>query len=177
MRLDRFGIIVAGALGAALIPASAHAQSAGDGGPPMVDGRAVNLGLVCFGDGSRVGLASGTRWTWNEERGRYDYGPYNETRREDFDASLMVQLWDGGGRIRLPQSLIPPIHSRGNDGWWDLYDVDAGPDIITASYRLNGLNKPRVTIDRRSGQISVQGTASYGFRGTCDQIGDDRRRF
>lgn len=30
---------------------------------PMVDGRNVDLGLVCFGDGSKAGIASGTTWT------------------------------------------------------------------------------------------------------------------
>ena len=88
----------------------------------------------------------------------------------------MIQLWDGGGRIRLPKSLIPPIHSRGNSDWWDLYDVNSGRDMITASYRLNGLNKPRVTVDRRSGRITVQGMSNYGFRGTCDVTGDENRR-
>jgi hypothetical protein len=144
---------------------------------PVVDGRNVELGLVCFGDGSRDGIASGTTWTWNRERDRYEYGRYNETRTEVFDASLMVQTWDGGGRIRLPRSLIPPINSRGNNGWWDLYDVSVGTDLIRATYRLNGLNKPRLTIDRHSGRITVQGTASYGFHGTCDQIGNQPRRF
>ncbi|MGY2733206.1 hypothetical protein [Sphingomonas sp. UYP23] len=145
------------------------------GGAPSVDGRQVTLGLVCFGDGSRDGLATGTQWQWNAQRDRYEYGSYTESRREMFDASLMIQLWDGGGRIRLPKSLIPPINSRGDSGWWDLYDVQPGRDMITASYRLNGLNKPRVTIDRRAGRISVQGLSSYGFRGTCDQLGGPNR--
>lgn len=149
----------------------------GGGGGPIVGGQAVNLGLVCFGDGSKNGIASGTTWTWNQDRDRYEYGRYNETTTEVFDASLMVQTWNGGGRIRLPRSLIPPINSRGNNGWWDLYDVSVGPDRIQATYRLNGLNKPRVVIDRRSGRITVQGTASYGFRGRCDLIGNEPRRF
>lgn len=144
---------------------------------PTVGGQSVELGLVCFGDGFRDGIASGTTWTWNRERDRYEYGRYNETRQEVFDASLMIQTWSGGGRIRLPRSLIPPINSRGNSGWWDLYDVSVGPDVIRATYRLNGLNKPHVTIDRRSGRITVQGFSSYGFRGTCDVIGDQPRRF
>lgn len=146
-------------------------------GGPVVDGRAVGLGLVCFGDRSKSGIASGTTWTWNHDRDRYEYGTYNQTTREVFDASLMVQTWDGGGRIRLPRSLIPPINSRGNSGWWDLYDVVAGTDVIRARYRLNGLNKPRIVIDRRTGRITVQGTASYGFRGSCDVIGHEPRKF
>jgi len=144
---------------------------------PMVDGQNVDLGLVCFGDGSRDGLATGTTWTWNRDRDRYEYGNYTESRREVFDASLMVQTWPGGGRIRLPKSLIPPINSRGNDGWWDLTDISVNADTIRATYRLNGLNKPRLTIDRRSGRITVTGTADYGFRGSCDTIGHEPRRF
>ncbi len=158
----------------------------GDGRPstlpsgpgPVVGGRPVSLGLVCFGDGTRDRMASGTRWTWNSKRDRYDYGSYTETRPEMFDASLMVQAWDGGGRIKLPKSLIPPLHSRGTDGWWDLTNVSVGPDTIQASYRLNGLNKPKVAIDRRSGRITVRGLGDYAFRGTCDTIGHDQpRRF
>lgn len=148
----------------------------GDAGP-VVNGRPVSLGLVCFGDGKRDGIASGTRWTWNSGHNRYDYDSYSETRPEMFDASLMVQTWEGGGRIRLPKSLIPPLNSRGNNGWWDLSDVAVGPDTIRGTYRLNGLNKPRIVIDRRSGRITVQGFSNYGFRGTCDTIGHEPRRF
>lgn len=144
---------------------------------PRTGQSSVEIGLVCFGDGSRDGIASGTTWTWNRERDRYEYGRYNETRPEVFDASLMIQTWPGGGRIRLPKSLIPPINSRGNSGWWDLYDVAVGPDVIRATYRLNGLNKPRVTIDRRSGRVTVQGLSNYGFRGSCEPAANESRRF
>jgi hypothetical protein len=144
---------------------------------PIVEGRPVELGLVCFGDGTRTGLSSGTAWTWNREHERYDYGRINETRPEVFDASLTIQTWEGGGRIRLPRSMIPPINSRGNNGWWELSDVSVEPDTIRATYRLNGLNKPRVNIDRRSGRVTIAGTADYGFRGTCDLIGHEPRRF
>ncbi|MFC0205804.1 hypothetical protein [Novosphingobium soli] len=138
----------------------------------------VDLGLVCFGDGQRPGMASTYGWTWNSRTHRYDYGNRVELTGQQFDASLMIQLWAGGGRIRLPKKLVPPINSRGDDGWWDLYDVEMGPDVIRATYRLNGLNKPRVTINRRSGQISVQGLEPYAFRGTCDLVdGADHRRF
>lgn len=144
---------------------------------PSVDGRSVELGLVCFGDGTKDGIATGSTWTWSGKHNRYEYGQYSTTRTDVFDASLMIQTWAGGGRIRLPRSLIPPLHSGGQDGWWDLYDVYVSPDEIRAHYRLNGANKPRVTIDRRSGRINVEGFSSYGFRGSCDTIGHTPRRF
>jgi hypothetical protein len=94
-----------------------------------------------------------------------------------FDASLMLQTWEGGGRIRLPKSLVPPLNSRGTNGWWDLSNVSVGPDLIQASYRLNGLNRPKVAIDRRTGRITVKGFGDYGFRGTCDTNDHQARRF
>jgi hypothetical protein len=144
----------------------------------QVGGQYLDLGLVCFGDGQRPGFATTYGWTWNSRTNRYDYGNRTEMTGQQFDASLTIQLWNGGGRIQLPKKLIPPINSRGNNGWWDLYDVQTGADVIRAKYRLNGLNKPAVTINRRSGQISIQGTSPYAFRGTCDLIdGNDHRRF
>ena len=71
-----------------------------------MSGHPVDQGLVCFGDGAKDGLASGIRWNWNSDRQRYEQGSYTETRTEVFDASLMEQTWYGGGRIRLPRSLI-----------------------------------------------------------------------
>ena len=149
----------------------------GGGERPVVDGQEVDLGLVCFGDGAKDGLASGTQWTWNQDRERYEQGRYTETRPETFEASLMVQVWSGGGRIRLPRSLIPPLNSRGENGWWNMTDIVVGADTIRGSYRLNGLNKPKVVIDRRSGRVTVQGFGSYGFQGRCDLIGHEERRF
>jgi hypothetical protein len=148
-------------------PAQAGAPSfadRGEGGQPQ----GAALGLVCFGDGQRPALATTYGWTWDDRRDRYRYGNRTDLTQEQFDASIMLQFASGGGRVRLPKKLIPPIHSRGTEDWWDLYDVVMSPDTITASYRLNGLNKPRVTIDRRSGRITIVGTASYAFRGRCD---------
>ncbi|RST32107.1 hypothetical protein HMF7854_03930 [Sphingomonas ginkgonis] len=147
------------------------------GGEPSIGGRPVDLALVCFGGGSRNGVGTDSAWVWNPARERYENRSYPQTTIEEFDATLMVQIGAGGGRIRLPRSLVPPINSRGDRGWWDLYDVSVGPALIRASYRLNGLNKPRVLIDRRTGRISVQGTAGYAFQGSCDLIGDRPRRF
>lgn len=150
------------------------------GGPDWSGGRPISLGLICFGEGQKPAAANRWGWQWNWDSNRYDFGNRTELTTRQFDASVMIQLWDGGGRIRLPRSLIPPIHSGGTarDGWWDLYDVDQGRDQIRATYRLNGPNKPRVTIDRRSGRIRIQGIYNYGFNGSCDTIdGRQHQRF
>jgi len=41
-----------------------------------------------------------------------------------------------------------------------------GRDQITASYRLNGMNKPQITVDRRTGLITAK--AITDFSGRCD---------
>lgn len=151
----------------------------GPGGPGgWPGGRPISLGLVCFGEGQKPALADRWGWQWNWDSGRYDFGNRTELTRQQFDASVMIQIWDGGGRIRLPRSLIPPIHSGGTnrDGWWDLNDVYTDRRTVRATYRLNGLNKPRVTIDRMSGRINIQGLSSYAFRGDCDTIDGARHQ-
>lgn len=136
-----------------------------------------DLGLICFGEGQRPRAATTYGYTWDYDKGRYVFGDRTELTTQDFDASVTIQLWDGGGRIRLPSKLIPPIHSRGDHGWWELDGVVTGRDTITAGYRLNGLNKPTVTIDRRTGRISIRGTADYAFNGSCDTVDNKERRF
>jgi hypothetical protein len=136
-----------------------------------------DLGLVCFGEGQRPRAATRYGYSWDYDRGRYTFGNRTELTTQDFDASVNIQLWDGGGRIRLPKKLIPPIHSRGDHGWWELDQVSTNRDTIRAEYRLNGLNKPKVTIDRRSGRISIRGAADYAFSGTCDTVDNQARRF
>lgn len=131
----------------------------------------VDLGLVCYGEGGRPVAASRQGYAWDAEKDRYVFGNRTELRQQEFDATVMIQLWEGGGRIKLPTRLVPPIHSRDDNGWWTLSNVVQAPGSIRASYRLNGLNKPNVSIDRRSGRISIRGTAGYTFNGTCDAIG------
>ena len=94
-----------------------------------------------------------------------------------FRGSLNVQVSGGGGRIRLPNQLIPPLNSGGRDGWWELRDVSVGGSTIRATYKLNGINRPSVVIDRRSGSISIQGLSKYAFSGDCDPDDNGPRRF
>ncbi|MBH1966383.1 MAG: hypothetical protein I8H77_18710 [Comamonadaceae bacterium] len=63
--------------------------------------------------------------------------------------------------------MIPPLKNGGIDGWWPLDDVQMSSDRITASYRINGLNRLRVNIDRRSGMVEIKDKP--GFTGKCDQ--------
>jgi hypothetical protein len=135
------------------------------------------LTLICYGEGRKPGIESRNGYEWNERRNRYQLRNRIESSTNDFDSQVQVEIRNQRGRIHLTGSLIPPIHSGGENGWWTLEDLRISSDRITGKYRMNALNQPRVNIDRRSGQIAIDGIER--FRGICDS-GDwdsSRNRF
>lgn len=134
----------------------------GWGGPNWGRG----LTLVCYGGGTRPAAVNGWQYEWDSRERRYRPRYGTQLGSAGFTSEVQVQLAGGDGWIHLSGKMIPPINSRGRDGWWPLSNVMVGPDRITATYRLNGLNKPRLTIDRRSGRIDIQGMTK--FSGSCD---------
>lgn len=135
-----------------------------------------DINLICFGEGSRLAAQNrgGYEWDWDDHR--YHYGTRTETTRQEFDdQTITLQFHGQDGRIRLTGKLVPPIHSGGYNNWWTLTDVQMTPDKIKARYRLNGLNKPKVEIDRNSGNIKIEGMT--GFKGTCQSVDQGQRRF
>ncbi|WP_156416993.1 hypothetical protein [Sphingopyxis sp. H050] len=81
------------------------------------------------------------------------------------------------GRIRLPKALVPPINAGGDDQhWWQLTDLVTTSDQIEAKYKLNGLNHPKLRIDRTTGEIVIKGFGQ-DFHGRCDPVDPGQRRF
>lgn len=144
-----------------------------DNGSPSSE----RLTLICYGEGRKPGIESRNGYEWNERRHRYELRNRIESSTDDFDSQVQVEIRNQRGRIHLTGSLIAPIHSGGDNGWWNLDDLRVTSDRITGKYRMNALNHPRVTIDRRSGQIAIDGIER--FRGTCDSgdWGSSRNRF
>ena len=135
------------------------------------------LSLICWGEGQKPGVSQRSSYVWNDRLHRYE--PHNSIDQsvDGFESTIQLELWRDGGRIRLAGKLIAPLNSGDHDGWWDLYDVQTGRDRIIAHYRMNGLNKPRVDVDRRTGRIAIDGIEH--FRGTCSEAGPngDHNRF
>lgn len=138
---------------------------------------AASLVLVCYGAGTRPGVTTAPQYAWNPRTQKWEWSSTVRGTTEEFSSDVQIELYGDHGRIHLGPSLVPPIHSGGANGWWDLDDLSVTPTRITAGYRLNGMNKPRLTIDRRTGQIEIK--AMTTFNGRCD-IGDwadGQRRF
>ena len=153
---------------AALSPAAATAVD------PEADGA---LNLVCFGVGEKMTSESTRELVWDKYDHRYRSRDGITTGMKQMDTAVTIQIFAADGRIRLPKTLIPPISSGGDDQhWWQLHDVEATPDRIAATYKLNGLNHPKVKIDRATGEISIKGTGQ-DFHGRCDPVDPGQRRF
>ena len=126
-----------------------------------------SLTLICWGEGRRPSTKASGGYAWDSRSEKFVPHTYLNNTTQEFDSEVQIELHDDWGRIHLTGKLIPAVNSGGNKGWWELDSIHVGTDTITARYRLNGLNKPKVEIDRRSGRIKIDGIEK--FRGECEQ--------
>jgi hypothetical protein len=144
--------------------------------PAFAEGNG-NLNLLCMGQGEVLTTQSKNELVWDRYDHKYRSRSSLGSAMSQFDSAVTIQISGDDGRIRLPKKLIPPINSGGDDQhWWQLTDIRMGSNEIDASYRLNGLNKPKVKIDRTTGLISIKGTGQ-DFSGRCDVVDPDQKRF
>jgi hypothetical protein len=132
-----------------------------------------SLTLICYGSGSGPAAQSYSGYSYNSRSKRFEPQFGTTLGREGFSSDVQVEIWRGRGRIHLAGKLVSPIHSGGTDGWWPIDELVVTPDRITGRYRLNGMNKPRLDIDRRTRTIRIN--AATNFVGRCD-AGDWRRQ-
>ena len=90
------------------------------------------------------------------------------TRQQGFGDQVDIRLFGGDDRIRLPRTMLPPIHG-GSDGWFKLKNVIADARSIHASAAINFMSNPKVYIDRVTGTISISGRAG-DYSGQCQAI-------
>ena len=136
-----------------------------------------SLVLVCYGAGTRPAVDVKPTYIWNRSNHKWEWGNQIGNTAQGFNSDVQIELYGDQGRIHLGPSLVSPIHSGDDHGWWDLDNLVVTPDRITASYRLNGMNKPKLIVDRRSGRITID--AITNFSGQCDagDWGAGQRRF
>lgn len=120
------------------------------------------LNLTCGGGGT-ANKATAVN-AWGNGGSATIYG----TRQQGFSEQVDVRLFGGDDRIRLPRTMLPPVHG-GNDGWFKLKNVVATDRTISASASVNFANNPKVHIDRVTGTISISGRAG-DYSGQCAAV-------
>jgi hypothetical protein len=124
------------------------------------------LNLSFNGSGSVTGNQTHFENRYNFKTKKMESSIVTDTGRKQFNGSGYVEIAGNSARIKLPSPMIPLL-SGGNDGWFIVNDLWINDDEITGIIRLNALNKPKLRIDRRSGQITIAGGLS-DFSGQCD---------
>jgi hypothetical protein len=139
------------------------------------------LNLTCFGGGVANKPAVATVNSYGSFSGNVGTTPvYGNAsgsstivgqRQQGFDDQVDVRLFGGDDRIRLPRTILPPVHG-GADGWFKLKDVVADGRSIHAKAAINFINSPKVYIDRVTGSISISGKAG-DYTGQCQAVPAD----
>jgi hypothetical protein len=141
------------------------------------------LYLTCMGGGTANKIAVTTANTNANVYGSVGTTPYSGSgnattniysqRQQGFGDQVDVRLFAGDDRIRMPRTMLPPIHG-GSDGWFKLKNVQADARSIRASAAVNFANNPKVHIDRVTGTISISGKAG-DFSGQCQAVDADAK--
>ena len=144
----------------------------------VVGGVQQPLEITCFGGGTAnkataatgfsSGYASGIVGNHMWSGSGFGTTTIVGTRQQGFGDQVDIRLFAGDDRIRLPRTMLPPLHG-GADGWFKLKNVVADSRSIHASAAVNFLNNPKVYIDRVTGTISISGRAG-DYAGQCQVI-------
>jgi hypothetical protein len=139
------------------------------------------LNLTCYGGGTGKSVELATVNNRASLYGSVGTTPVSGTgygtstvmlpHHEEYSDQVQIQLFGDEDKIRLPQSVVPPIHG-GSDGWFKLTDVVADAHSIRAKAGINFVNHPKIFIDRVTGAISINGK-NGSFSGQCEAVAAD----
>ena len=139
------------------------------------------LNLTCMGGGTANKVSVSNVYGSNSGSGMVGTTPYSYSgsgdgtiyghRSQGFADQVDIRLFGGDDRIRMPRTMLPPIHG-GSDGWFRLKDVVADARSVRAKVAVNFMNSPKVFIDRVTGTISISGKAG-DFAGQCEAVSSE----
>jgi hypothetical protein len=150
------------------LAALAAAQAAAQQPLNLTCGGAGTANKVTVASGSTSGSFMGSVGTTPISGSTYGTTTVTGHRQQGFEDQVDIRLFGGDDRIRMPRTMLPPIHG-GADGWFKLKNVVADARSIHASAAVNFMNNPKVYIDRVTGTISISGRAG-DYSGQCQAM-------
>ena len=138
------------------------------------------LHLVCFGAGAAnrpdVRSGSGTFSAAGSD-GSFASGNASATsygtRSQNFEDQVTLTISLEEGRLRMPRTMLPVVRG-GQDGWFELRNIEVEQGELRASVAVNFMNRPRLRLDRYTGSISISGR-SGDYSGQCERIDHERQ--
>lgn len=121
----------------------------------------TNIHLICTGSGS----AAETETTYMNERTKTDtgkeksFGTVQQNVTKSFNGTAYIDIIPPFARIRPPNAMVPTL-SSGDEGWFEIKKLEITETEITGVIRFNILNKPKIRIDRLSGNVEISGPYS-----------------
>ncbi|MFZ2995255.1 hypothetical protein [Sphingobium sp.] len=150
-----------------VVPAANCRAAAPDAAARPYGGDGQRVSLVCIGAGSGLATQSTSGYRYNRKSRKFESEYGTTLGREGFSSDIEIEIDGNAGRVHPSGKLVSPLHSGGTDGWWPITDLVVTPDQISGSYRMNGLNKPRIDYNRRTRIIRIH--ASTDFTGRCEE--------
>ncbi|AOS43647.1 hypothetical protein Verru16b_00699 [Lacunisphaera limnophila] len=136
--------------------------------PLRAEEEAFKLSLTFTGSGTVVSNQTHLENRYNFRTKKNESAIVTDSGRKSFNGSGLIEIIGSNARIKLPSALVPLLNS-GNGGWFVVNDLWVNDDEITGIVRINGLNRPKLRIDRNSGTIAISG--GFGeFNGQCDVV-------
>lgn len=132
-----------------------------------------HIALICYGEGEKYANEYRSGYEWDRDKRKYVPKSGFELTKQDYDTSVTIQIDGDVGRVRPAKSMLPPLRSDSDGGWYDIRSLSISRDTISGEFKLNGLNRPKLSIDRRTGHITLDGLTK--FRGTCSPLDADRK--
>jgi hypothetical protein len=134
------------------------------------------LNLTCFGSGTANKYSSTTVNSYGSFSGSVgttpvmgqgsSYDTITSKRAQAFGDQVDIRLFGGDDRIRLPRTMLLPLHG-GSDGWFKLKNLKVDGRTIRGKAAVNFINSPNVFIDRVTGTITISGKAG-DYSGQCE---------
>lgn len=133
-------------------------------------GQALSVLLSCTGVAS---IPTSERATTSaiSPGGQPIYGSARINGHERRDVEVRLEFTPEASRIRLPSGMTPGFASRSDEGWRPVTVTAVSPEKIEGEFTFNFANKPKVTIDRMTGDLTIHNwniiTGVYHFEGRC----------
>ncbi|CAB3798325.1 hypothetical protein LMG28688_04701 [Paraburkholderia caffeinitolerans] len=148
-------VLIAGLAFASIGVQVAHAQS--------------TTALLCQGSGTVLDSQVSNGMVYDEKTHSYTKSTSSSTTsHRPFSGAVNVEIAGGSVRMKLPHDLVPKLNSA-QEGWFALENAFVGDREITGILHLNALNKPKVRIDRMTGQLTLA-SGFEDFSGSCAKV-------